>query len=144
MARVALTDAEVNDLNDLNEAVVNARTNVPCGEWGSSTLMLWLTWYSMALQNVQDAEDGGQTLPSSLTGTHYATLYSWTDRLFRQGVCYEPSSIEQDAFEEMRSWVLDMSGTTSTRSWTIASFFVGVVGLGAAGYMIWKGRKGRR
>lgn len=144
MARILLTQAEREDLNDLFEVVAAARSNVPCGEWGNRTLTAWLTWWNLALANSQEST-AGLSLPDSLVGSDYRTLYSWADRIFRQGLCYEPSPSEVVAFEEMWRWLRRVTGTAGGFDWSKAGFVVGALGLAAAGWSLWKGqKKGRR
>lgn len=144
MARVRLTEAEVQDLNDLSQVVVAARASVPCGTWGNRTLTAWLTWWSLALAQIRDESDGSQSLPGALVGGAYETLYRWTDRIFRQSICYEPSPAEVDAFEEMWAWLRSVTGTNARIGIGTVGLVVGILGLAAAGLMYRRGRKGKR
>jgi len=140
MARILLTQAERDDLNDLAAVVMNARGNVPCGEWGNRTLTAWLTWWNLALASAQES-DAGLDLPDYLVGTEYRTLYSWTDRIFRQDLCYTPSVLEQQSFEEMWRWLREVTGTVAGFDWSKLGWAVGAIGLAATAWSLWRGKR---
>ena len=140
---ISFTDSEIEDLNDLSRVVLAASAAPPCGEWGRQTLTAWLTWWNLALANIQDEEDGSQSLPDELVGAHYDTLYRWADRQFRQGICYEPSAAEVTSFDEMWLWLREETHTLGGVSLGAIGIVVGVIGIGLTVWSLWS-RKGKR